>query len=253
MWKNHLICGALAVAFLVAPQLARADEATIAVATNFLEPAKQIVAKFEDETDHTIILSAGSTGQLFANVANGAPFDAFLSADKSRPGQLAALGLADGKSQFTYAIGILTLYSPDPDRIIGPVVLAQPIQALSIANPRTAPYGRAAEQVLRRLGSREILKTRTAEAQNVSGAFAAVKSGAADLGFVALSSVLSKQNEQPGSRWDPPQDLYDPLYQDAVLLTRGRDNDAAIAFLAYLKSEKIRELITSFGYRQVDP
>ena len=253
MWKNHLIKAALVVAFLMAPHTARSEDATIAVATNFLEPAQEIAAKFEDTTDHKIVLSAGSTGQLFAKITNGAPFDAFLSADQIRPNQLVAQGLADEKSQFTYAIGILTLYSPDPDRAIGPVVLAQPIQALSIANPRTAPYGRAAEQVLRRLGSREILKARTAEAQNVSGAFAAVKSGAAALGFVALSSVLSKQNDQPGSRWDPPQDLYDPLYQDAILLARGRNNDAAIAFLAYLKSEEIVELITSFGYRQVDP
>ena len=253
MWKKHVSKWAVAFAFSMVSTVALAADATIAVATNFLEPATQIAAKFEEETGYKIVLSAGSTGQLFAKIANGAPFDAFLAADKSRPNQLVAEGLADKESQFTYAIGILTLYSPDPDRNMGPVVLAQPINALSIANPRTAPYGRAAEQVLRNLGSREILKSRTAEAQNVSGAFAVVKSGAAEMGFVALSSVLSKQNDQPGSRWDPPQDLYDPLYQDAVLLTRGTANDVAIAFLAYLRTEEIVALITSYGYRQVDP
>ncbi len=247
------ILAAIALFVSVVTGDARAEEATIAVAANFLETATEIAERFEAVTDCTLVIASGSTGQLYAKIINGAPFDVFLAADQKRPALLVDRGYAQEGSRFTYAIGVLTLYAPDPARITGPDILDGPFAALSIANPNTAPYGAAAQQVLAHLSVADRLTGRVAQAQNVSGAFAAIKSGAADFGFVALSSVLSIRNDQPGSRWDPPQDLYDPIRQDAVLLTRGADNGAARAFLTFLGNPSSVGLIESRGYRRASP
>ncbi len=254
MWKYRYTATVLLSAIMVLwGAAAKAGEATIGVASNFLETAEKLEARFEAETGHRLLLASGSTGQLFAKTVNGAPFDVFLAADQERPARLVTKGVAQPDSQFTYAVGLLTLYAADPDLVQGPDVLSGPFRALSIANPRTAPYGTAAWQVLEALQVADHVSDRTAQAQNVTGAFAAVRSGAAELGFVALASVLSERNNQPGSRWDPPQDLYAPLRQDVVLLRRGQGNPAAESFLAFLRSPEAAEIMRRFGYRQADP
>lgn len=240
-------------ALVIVAESADAEKATVAVASNFLEAANELKLQFEQSHEHEITLSSGSTGQLFAKIAHGAPFDAFLAADQERPSLLVYRAMATEDSQFTYAVGLLTLYSPSATRIQGADALSGPFRTLSIANPRTAPYGAAAKEVLEALGLGAVLENRTAHAQNVTSAFMVVKSGAADLGFVALSAVLSKRNDMPGSRWDPPTDLYTPLKQDAVLLERGRNNQAAIEFLAFVASPGTGETIAAFGYLQEVP
>lgn len=227
---------------------ARAETATVAVAANFKEPIEALAPIFEAETGHRLEIVIGSTGQLYAQIANGAPFDVFLAADQNRPEKAVAEGFAVEGSRFTYAIGKLTLYSPDAELVKGPEALDGAFHALAIANPTTAPYGAAAQSVLEALGKWAPLQGRIAQAQNIGGAFASVRSGAAELGFVALSSVLSPNNAEKGSRWDPPQDLHAPLRQDAVLLTGAKDDPAAAALVDFLKTSKARELILRYGY-----
>ncbi len=248
MWKYRPLWGLIVLFCLWAPDDASAEEATVAVASNFLETATKIAALFGETTDHDVRLTAGSTGQLYAKILHGAPFDVFLAADAERPHLLVEQGLADQDTRFTYAIGVLALYSSGTSNALGPDVLRTPFRTLSIANPKTAPYGAAALQVLEHLNLTDSLPGRIAQAQNVTGAFAAVGAGAADLGFVALSSVISDRNGEAGSYWLPPQSWYQPLRQDAVQLQRATGNPAAGAFLAFLKSPDVTHLIDEAGY-----
>lgn len=224
----------------------QAAEVTAAVATNFLETLQRIEPLWESATGHDLVISAGSTGSLYAQIANGAPYDVFLSADEERPARAIAEGRAVAESRFVYAVGTLVLYSPDPERVRGPDVLDGDFRHLAIANPRTAPYGAAARQVLTALGYWERLQGRIAQAQSVAGAWSAVAAGAADLGFVALSSVQAHGSS--GSYWTPPQALYTPLRQSAVLLERARDDPAARSFLDFLRSEEVLAVIRGSGY-----
>lgn len=194
---------------------------------------------------------AGSSGKLYAQIANGAPFDVFLSADQERPGRLEKEGLAVAGSRFTYATGRLTLWSAEPGRVgrDGAATLRRgEFRRLAIANPALAPYGAAAKQALEKLGLWDRFKDRIVMGETIGQAHAMVASGNAELGFVALSSVLSPRTETKGSRWDVPGDLHAPIRQDAVLLSRAAGNPAARGFLAFLRSEKARGLIESFGY-----
>lgn len=225
-----------------------ADPVRVAVAANFKEPIDEIAGLFAKAGHEPVQVSVGSTGQLYAQIANGAPFDVFFAADQARPIKALEQGFAVAGSRFTYAVGVLTLYSPDPDRIAGPESLEGDFRTLAIANPVTAPYGAAAKEVLDGLGLWDTLEGRIARAQNIGGAFAAVRSGAAEMGFVALSSVLSPNNDKPGSRWDPPQSSYSPLAQDAVLLIRAQNNPDAQAFLAFVRGPEAQDVIRQYGY-----
>jgi len=244
----------LIVACAVPPAIpgALAAEVTVAVAANFLATLQQLEPEFERQTGHDLRLAAGSTGSLYAQIANGAPYDVFLAADEARP----ALALEDGHavpgSAFVYAVGTLILWSADPDGLTGPEALDGDFHHLAIGNPRTAPYGAAAQEVLMAMGRWEALQDRIARTQSVAGAWSAVASGAADLGFVALSSVLTsdaREEAREGSYWEPPQMLYTPLRQSAVLLKRGADNPGAMAFLDFLRSDHARAVIRRAGYR----
>ena len=231
---------------------AAGEDAVVAVAANFTEVAKRLEKDFEGASGHTLTLVAGSTGKLYAQIANGAPFDAFLSADREAPARLEKEGQAVAGSRFTYAVGRLTLWSPEPDRVgsDGAATLKEgKFRLLAIANPELAPYGTAAKQTLEKLRLWERYKDRIVMGETIGQAHAMVASGNADLGFVALSSVLSPRNETKGSRWDVPAHLYTPLRQDAVLLARAAGNPAARGFLDFLRSAKARALIESYGYR----
>jgi molybdate transport system substrate-binding protein len=230
---------------------AAAEEAVIAVAANFAEVAERLAKDFEKASGHTLDFVVGSTGKLHAQIANGAPFDAFLSADQESPARLEKEGLAVAGSRFTYATGRLTLWSSEPGRIgsDGAATLRKgDFRQVAIANPALAPYGAAAKQTLEKLGLWERFKDRIVMGETIGQAHAMVASGNADLGFVALSSVLSPRNETKGSRWDVPQELYTPLHQDAVLLARGAGNLAAKGFLAFLRSDKAKAVIKVYGY-----
>ena len=240
----------LMVLFVGGP--AAAEEAVVAVAANFAEVAERLEKDFEGASGHALTLVVGSTGKLYAQIANGAPFDAFLSADQEAPARLEKEGRAVAGSHFTYATGRLTLWSPEPGRVgsDGAATLREgKFRRLAIANPELAPYGAAAKQALEKLGLWERLKDRIVMGETIGQAYTFVASGNAEIGFVALSSVLSPRSETKGSRWDVPADLYAPIRQDAVLLARAASNPAARGFLDFLRGGKAKALMESYGYR----
>lgn len=221
-----------------------ADDAIVAVAANFARVMGSLEVSFESATAHRLTVVVGSTGKLYAQIVNGAPFDVFLAADRRRPALLEKHGFAVSNSRFTYAFGQLVLWSADETLVRGPETLTQgEFRRLAMANPDLAPYGSAALEVLQKLGVDDTLRKRIVMGENVGQAHAMVATGNAELGFVARSFL-----DGGGSRWDVPQDLYEPLRQDAVLLTRGAASEAARAFMAFLVSETARDLIVEAGY-----
>lgn len=241
----------MAVLAWLSPTPVRAGEATIAVAANFTLAAQRVGAAFEAATGHRVVFSFGSTGQLFTQIAHGAPFDAFLAADAVRPERAVADGLAVPGSRFTYGIGVLVLWSAEAGLIDGtPSALSDPaLRHVAIANPATAPYGAAAIETMTALGVLRDLEPRLVQGKSVSQTYQFVATGNAPVGFVALSQVI---DSDAGSRWVVPDDLHRPLRQDAVLLTHGRDNEAARAFLEFLKSTEAVTMIEALGYRAPD-
>lgn len=230
---------------------AAGEEAVVAVAANFAEVAERLEKDFEGASGHRLTFVVGSTGKLYAQIANGAPFDVFLSADQETPARLEKEGQAVAGSRFTYAVGRLTLWSPEPGRVgsDGAATLKEgKFRRLAIANPELAPYGAAAKQALEKLGLWERFKDRIVMGETIGQAHAMVASGNAELGFVALSYVLSPRTETKGSRWDVPARLHAPLQQDAVLLARAAGNPAARAFLDFLRSAKARAVMETYGY-----
>lgn len=241
---------ALALAVLV-PSAATADTALVAVATNFAEAAGRLAGSFETRSGHRLQLSAGSTGKLYAQIIGGAPYDVFLAADRRHPELLVEAGRAVGASRFTYAVGRLTLWSRDAGRVgDGPRALLEgDFRRLAIANPALAPYGAAARETLLALGVLQSLESRLVLGENVAQAYAMVATGNAELGLVALSSVLGPRTARGGSRWDVPETLHGPIRQDAVLLARASGNDAARAFLQFLRHDgAARRLLAGLGY-----
>lgn len=239
---------ALAVcALLLTVRGAQAADVQVAVAANFAEPAREIAAGFQRSTGHKAVLSVGSSGQFFAQIAHGAPYEVFLSADAERPRRAEAEGFAVPGTRFAYAVGRLVLYSRDPGLVDGrgAVLRAERFDKLAIADPAAAPYGAAAVQALTRLKLYDALKPKLVRGASIGQAFGFVQSGAADLGFVALSQVIG---EKGGSRWLVPDALHAPIEQDAVLLKPGAEDPAARAFLAYLKGPEARAVIRRYGY-----
>lgn len=230
---------------------AYAEQATVAVAANFKEVLAGLQAMFEQDGEHTLTIAAGSTGKLYAQIKNGAPFDILLAADQKRPQLLEEEGDAVPGSRFTYAIGQIVLWSPNPQRIAADgldTLKAGDFDNLAIANPDLAPYGLAAKQSLQHYGLWDALSGKIVMGQNIGQTFAMVATENAQLGLVAKSYVLSPGNGKPGSRWDVPAEAYDPIRQDAVLLKRAVDNPAARAFIAFLRSDKALAVIERFGY-----
>lgn len=241
------------LAVLVASLLAfaaHAAEVQVAVAANFAVPLKEIAARFEKDSGHKLVAAFGPTGGLYTQVKNGAPFEVFLSADDSTPARLEREGEAVAGSRFTYAIGKLVLWSATAGYVDdkGEVLKKNAFRHLSIGNPKTAPYGLAATQVLDKLGLAEAVKSKLVEGTNITQAYQFVASGNAELGFVALSQVYKDGRITGGSAWIVPVALYEPIRQDAVILARGRSNAAAAAFLEYLKGPKAAAVIKAYGY-----
>ena len=227
-----------------------AGEARVAVAANFAVPMQRLAADFERESGHRLLVSTGATGKFHAQIANGAPFEVFLAADDETPARLEREGLAVPGSRFTYAIGRLVLWSARAGYVDerGAVLERGDFRHLALANPKTAPYGAAAEETLRSLGLLDKLRPRFVQGENIAQAFQFVASGNAELGFVALAQVSGGGAPAGGSLWVVPAAMHAPIRQDAALLVRGRDNPAALAFLAYLKSEKAKAVIRAYGY-----
>jgi len=238
---------AMVLAAMLAPAAALAAETQVAVAANFTEPAKEIAAAFKAQTGHTPSLSFGSSGQFYAQMAHGAPYEVFLSADADRPLAAERDGLGVAGTRFTYAVGRLALYSRTPGLADGggAVLRGGRFNKLSIADPAAAPYGVAAIQTLKTLGVYAAVKPKIVMGSSITQAFQFVDTGAAELGFVAYSQVI---NAASGSRWLVPAADHAAIAQQAILLNPGRNSAAAKAFLAFLKSPAAVAIIRKYGY-----
>jgi molybdate transport system substrate-binding protein len=228
----------------------RAGEVSVAVAANFMAPMNVIAAEFTRDTGHQVNLSFGSTGKIYAQIRNGAPFQVFLSADEDTPAKLEAEGLAVRGSHFTYAIGSLALWSAKPGFVDnkGEVLRRGQFNKLAIASPKLAPYGKAAQEVLTGMGLLESVSPKLVQGENIAQTYQFAATGNADLGFVALSQIMSDGKITSGSAWIVPGNLHSPIRQDAVLLLSGKGNSAAEKLMVYLKSVKVRGIIKSYGY-----
>jgi molybdate transport system substrate-binding protein len=229
---------------------AAAGEVKLAVAANFTDVTNTLAPLFASETGHTLVASFGSTGKLYAQVENGAPFEVLLAADDVRPSKAEAEGLAVTGTAFTYAYGKLVLWSAQSGYATAGVdVLKQAgFERLAIANPKTAPYGAAAEQVLVNLGLHDTLAAKLVRGDSIAQTMQFALTGNAQLGFVAMSQVKALPPEKAGSSWEVPQGLYDPIAQQAVLLKKGEHNPAAHAFMTFLRSATAKEVIRRYGY-----
>jgi len=226
---------------------AATDKMQIAVASNFADAITELAERFTAETGHEVALSFGSTGKHYAQITNGAPYDAFFAADVRRPELLEQEGRAVPGSRFTYAVGRLVLWSPKGGLVDGEgeVLKSAEIRHLAIANPELAPYGEAARQVLVARDLWDSLEGRLVRGENIGQTYQFVVTGNAELGFVAGSQVKSPGHPAGGSQWDVPQELHAPIEQQAVLL---RDTEPARAFLEFVRSKASRELIHEYGY-----
>jgi molybdate transport system substrate-binding protein len=242
---RRFILAATAALLLAAP--VEAADTQVAVAANFTEPAKEIAAAFEKATGHHAILSFGSSGAFYAQIAHGAPFEIFLSADADRPKKAEQEGLGVPGSRFTYAVGRLVLYSARPGLVdgAGAVLKQGGVARLAIADPGAAPYGAAAVQTMRRLGVYPALLPKIVKGSSIAQAYEFVASGAAEIGFVALSQVIAVPG---GSRWLVPESLHAAIDQQAIMLKSGAKNPAAAAFVKFLRSRRAIAIIKRYGY-----
>ncbi len=253
---RRLAAAGLVLASLLMPRpgsagpRAEEDPVRVAAATNFARAARAIGAAFEQETGGRVRFSFGATGQLYAQIVQGAPFEVFLAADSERPKRAEHGGLAVQGSRRTYAVGRLVLVGADRRRVAGPDALSDPsLRRIALANPRTAPYGRAAVEVMESLGVAEALSGKRIFGNNVAQAHQFVLTGNAGLGFVALSQTIGREDGRSG--WKVPEDLHRPIRQQAVLLEAGRDRPEAMAFLDFLlHSETAGVVLSRYGYRR---
>lgn len=248
MKKPGLIHGLLATCLLLSGMvMARADTINVAVASNFTNPIKEIAARFEAQSGHRINLVFGSTGKHYAQIKNGAPFAAFFAADAHRPELLEQEGVALPGSRFTYAVGRIVLWSPKPGLVDsdGKVLQEKPFRHLAIANPRLAPYGKAAQQFLQARGLWDGLQGHLVRGENIGQTFQFIRSGSAELGFVAYSQVKRPGHPLEGSLWEIPPDTYDPIAQQAVLL---EESPVAREFMTFVRSAEATGIILGFGY-----
>jgi molybdate transport system substrate-binding protein len=224
----------------------RAESVSVAVAANFTDATRVLAKAFKAQTGDELVPSFGATGSLYAQISQGAPFEAFLAADSATPARAVADGFAVKGSEFTYAVGKVVLFSADPKLVTGAATLkAGTFNKIAVANPKTAPYGAAGVAVMKKLGVYQALAPKIVTGNNISQTYQFVDTGNAELGFVALSQVI---NQKDGSRWLVPQADYEPITQDAVLLSPGKDSAGAKAFLAFLKSPEAVKIIEGFGY-----
>lgn len=248
-WTSRLL-GALVGAVAAT---AGAETVTVAVAANFRVPLEALTSEFEAATGHDVVVVTGSTGQLYAQIVNGAPFDVLLAADAERPRLLADAGLGDPSTRFTYAIGRLALWSRDAGRVDAATLGALgdlDFRWLAIANPELAPYGAAARQTLEALGLWETLQPRLVRGQSIAQAFAMAETGNAELGFVALSQAIAYGGA--ASYAVVPEALHAPIRQDAIVLDHAGANPAAAALIEFLHGDAAVATIERFGYAAAD-
>jgi molybdate transport system substrate-binding protein len=230
---------------------ARAEEIQVAVAANFTEAAKKIAADFERDTGNKVKLSFGATGAFYAQINAGAPFDVLLAADEATPRRIVEEGKGVAETRRTYAIGKLVLWSSDPVLVDanGAVLKSDKFRHLAVADAKLAPYGQAAQEAMQRLGLADALKDKLVTAGNIGQAYQFVSTGNAELGFVALGQVQPPDGSKPaGSLWIVPDNLYNPIRQDVVVLTASKARATATDFAKYLAGDKAHAIIKAYGY-----
>ena len=249
MFKNMSL-GFRLFFLLTISQSSFAATTLVAVAANFSKPMTEIVSGFEKATGHSANLSFGSTGKFVSQMENGAPFELLLAADEKGPEKLIQDGFAVSGSQFIYAVGKLVLWSATPGYVDnqGKILSSGGFKHLALADPKLAPYGVAAIEVLNGLKLQDKLQPLIVQAESIAQAYQFVSTGNAELGFVALSQVFDNGKVTSGSAWIIPEELHAPIKQTAVLLKKGAENPAATALLAYLKSAPALEIIKKYGY-----
>lgn len=246
--SRWLIASVLLACFISAMNVSAANgEIRIAVASNFSETIRILAKEFEDSTGHHVVVVVGSTGKHYAQIKHGAPFDAFFAADIDRPKRLEEEGSVIPSSRFTYAVGKLVLWSPNSDLVDESLSVfhADQFRYLAIANPKLAPYGVAAKEVLQTKELWAALQKKMVRGESIGQTYQFVKSGNAELGFVAYSQVKGAIDSSNGSFWMIPQSLYTPIEQQAVLL---KDNAVARDFMSFVKSNESQMLIQGYGY-----
>lgn len=238
------------LAALAAATLARAEQVNVAVAANFTAPMNAIAAEFAKDTGHEARLAFGSSGKFYAQIRNGAPFQVFLSADDAKPAKLEEEGMTVAGSRFTYAVGTLVLWSAKPGFVDdqAEVLKRGAYNKLALANPKLAPYGAAAMELLDGMGLKAAAEPKLVQGENIAQTYQFVLSGNAELGFIALSQVMKDGRITGGSAWVVPSNLHQPIRQDAVILSSGKGNAAAAALMKYLQGDKAKAIIRSYGY-----
>jgi molybdate transport system substrate-binding protein len=246
----------LSIFALTVASSVRADDVQVAVAANFAAPMQRIADDFAKDTGHHAVLALGATGKFYAQIKNGAPFEVLLAADDTTAARLEQEGAAVAGGRFTYAVGKLVLWSAKPGLAdangkrmeMGEVLRKGNFEHLAVANPKAAPYGAAAFEVLTQLKLLGALSPKFVQGENIAQTYQFVASGNAELGFVALSQVMTNGRIDAGSAWLVAQELYEPLRQEAVVLKPGKDNSAAGALMDYLKGAEAKAVILSYGY-----
>lgn len=249
--KNTYMRLFLLLCFALFLPTAFAEQITIAVASNFTAPMKEIINAYEQQHPHRIRAAFGSSGKFYAQIKHGAPYALFFSADQAKVSRLEGDGFVVPQTRFTYAKGTLVLWSSHQDFIhnSADVLAEEQFNKLALANPKLAPYGLAAEQVLDNLQLTSLTRSRWVQGENISQTYQFVRTANADLGFVALSQVMTNGKVQQGSHWLVPRHLYQPIKQDAALLTRAKTSKAAQSFLTFIQSQTALRIISAYGYQ----
>ena len=222
----------------------KADQLRVAVAANFSATLSLIKKEFEKVHNAKLVIIKGSTGKLYAQIKHGAPYDIFMAADVKRPHLLEQQGLTEQNSRYTYANGLLVLWSKKHENNVLSVLKNGKFKKIAMANPKTAPYGQAAKEVVSKMGLDAITKNKTVYGENIAQAFQFVQSGSADLGFVALSHVKPVTDKY----WHVPESFYHPIQQQMVILKRAKNKKLAIKFEEFMKSNKVINIIKQQGY-----
>jgi molybdate transport system substrate-binding protein len=230
---------------------AQAAEIKVAVASNFVNVLKEIAVEFQKDTGHQLAITPGATGKFYAQINNGAPFDVFLSADDETPRKLAQEGKAIASSQFTYAIGRLALWSPNPEMVDknADILKTDKFKFIAIANAKVAPYGQAAVQTMQKLGVLTKIEPRVVQGESIAQTYQFVSTGNAQLGFVSLSQIVENGKIKTGSAWIVPEEMHEQLKQDAVVLQSCKYMSSCQALIDYLRSDKAKKMMASYGYK----
>lgn len=235
---------------LLVGQTSWAATVLVAVAANFSKPMTEIAAEFEKATGHSAKLSFGSSGKFVSQLENGGPFEVLLSEDEKGPQKLVQDGLAVPDSRFIYALGRLVLWSATSGYVDdqGNILTTGGFKHLALADPKLAPYGAAAVEVLKKMGLFKKLQPLFVQGENIAQTYQFISTANAELGFVALSQVIENGKVAKGSGWIIPANYYAPIRQGAVLMKKGAENPAAPALLSYLKSAPALAIIEKYGY-----